>query len=91
MPDIEAALYVPAFSALVATILALVGAIKILYSRNVFLVDQIRDLQAKMVAESVRVITLNSEALKASTDALGRLATNVRSQTAGTVKRNREP
>lgn len=70
MSDMPPEFYVPAFGALTLTIGALVGAIKYLYTGKETLQIKFQE----MAVEGTKTITLNTEALRGSTDAIKSLA-----------------
>lgn len=77
MPPLESAHYIPAFGFMLLIGGGLVTAVKVLYNRNQFLHDCIREIQGTQGIENARVIQANSTALKDSTDAMEKLAGNV--------------
>lgn len=70
MSDMPPEFYVPAFTALIGALSILAGTVKVLYAANQVLQAKIEQL----AIEEAKGITLNTEALRGSTDAMLKLA-----------------
>lgn len=78
MPDLPPELYVPAFGFLVMLLSVAGTAIKVLWNRYIQVADKLHEVERVTIAEDVRVIALNSEALRSNTDEFKGLAAYVR-------------
>jgi hypothetical protein len=75
MPDMPAAFYVPLTGGLLGALGILSGVIKVLWNRYLEIADRCHEYEGKTAREAVTAIVLNSEALRANTEALSEMAT----------------
>lgn len=70
MEPLPPEVYVPIAAALAGAIVALAGAIRVLWRRDIKLSDQLINYQRTAAADATRAMYVNSEALNANTEAL---------------------
>ena len=75
MPDMPSTFYVPLTGGLIAALGILATVIKVLWARYLKISDRCHEYESTLTERAVSAIVLNSEALRANTDALTKMAT----------------